>query len=914
MTPARARSTRRFVLPLLAAEAAAIAGAAIGFAACSADPTPGDSPPVWVELAGTQSTTHAVTAADSPEDETQVGLSAEAPGGEVAAGDSVSATLVDADDPAVRAAGLVLGPAYRLDSASGALPAGTRVTIRCEPNTRPLVAAAVLRLSRLVDGEWVALDDATWDAAACLAQGLTDEPGVFALVPVLPVDSVDEVAGTDFAVGSVTLHASQPLTASLAVAADGIRYWLKADGRARRAELTLTGLRPNGDVFVLDGSYDQKTQGVSDAEGRFTYTQALSDAWRMVWVQPVPSTIYLTATGSGCSSLGTWNQFTKTCTMNRIVTQGVQIDGSGVALNCANWWIVGNRSGVGVVVNASSAKAFNCRIQDFGVGLSVNSGKTGTVFGNLTVTSITDGVALGATGASLYASKIVSTRYGVTTSVAAKIYQNDISGATKHIYSTVAMNPDNGISPFKGNYWGRNCATAPSGPWYVAGQDSNRTDVVDRNPYGVSVEALSSSTPVGCAADADRDGHAITTYYGDDYCDAFDHGGLNTNNWTAAACAYGSTGCRDLDTDSRYVACDRYHTISGPDCSDTDTNNWTMCGTCVDADNDGWRVGCNRYQTISGPDCSDMDTNNWTMCSTCADGDGDGWWAECNRYTPPITGPDCAANASTCTNNCSADADVDAIPDCRDGCVDRDQDTWGLPGYAGVCSGAGCTSACAGGSPDCNDTASTCTSAASCTPDLDGDTIEDCRDGCVDLDQDSWGAPGYAGTCMGTACTSGCVGGSPDCNDGAPGCWMNCEWDADGDGWCRDDGGDCDYSVQWGPACHVGCVSLCFDEDGDGHGVPPSFSRCPDSSNWIANCAGDNCAAVPNPDQRDSNNDGEGDACDTNDDLDGDGYVAADDVDDADPASHPGAVELCDAKDNNGNSETDEGTGCEVCP
>lgn len=43
-------------------------------------------------------------------------------------------------------------------------------------------------------------------------------------------------------------------------------------------------------------------------------------------------------------------------------------------------------------------------------------------------------------------------------------------------------------------------------------------------------------------------------------------------------------------------------------------------------------------------------------------------------------------------------------------------------------------------------------------------------------------------------------------------------------------------------------------------------------------------------------------------DNDGDGYTnCQSDFDDSDPTSHPGAPELCDGKDNNGNVLVDEG-------
>ncbi len=49
-------------------------------------------------------------------------------------------------------------------------------------------------------------------------------------------------------------------------------------------------------------------------------------------------------------------------------------------------------------------------------------------------------------------------------------------------------------------------------------------------------------------------------------------------------------------------------------------------------------------------------------------------------------------------------------------------------------------------------------------------------------------------------------------------------------------------------------------------------------------------------------------------DNDGDGYNLMADLDDSNPAIHPGAKEICDRKDNNGNGKVDEGCSYRKCP
>ncbi|CAI2719261.1 MopE-related protein [Nitrospina watsonii] len=49
-------------------------------------------------------------------------------------------------------------------------------------------------------------------------------------------------------------------------------------------------------------------------------------------------------------------------------------------------------------------------------------------------------------------------------------------------------------------------------------------------------------------------------------------------------------------------------------------------------------------------------------------------------------------------------------------------------------------------------------------------------------------------------------------------------------------------------------------------------------------------------------------------DLDGDGYAVTADIDDENAATYPGAKEICDRVDNNGNGEIDEGCSYRKCP
>jgi hypothetical protein len=87
--------------------------------------------------------------------------------------------------------------------------------------------------------------------------------------------------------------------------------------------------------------------------------------------------------------------------------------------------------------------------------------------------------------------------------------------------------------------------------------------------------------------------------------------------------------------------------------------------------------------------------------------------------------------------------------------------------------------------------------------------------------------------------------------------------DADGDGYTRC-GGDCDDA---NPSVYPGALEICDGVDNDCDGQIDEGAAGVDSDGDGVHNACDNCPAVANPDQGDSNHDLVGDICDLNDGI-----------------------------------------------
>ncbi len=431
--------------------------------------------------------------------------------------------------------------------------------------------------------------------------------------------------------------------------------------------------------------------------------------------------------------------------------------------------------------------------------------------------------------------------------------------------------------------------------------------------YGHHIVARFARTDHMLADDEDLDG--VTVAQGD--CDD-----TNPNVW--ASCS----ACQDLDNDGYWVGCDSYATVSGPDCDDAHAACAYNC-TAEDRDGDGATVvpTCG-----TGADCNDDDPNVWlsASCSTCFDSDSDGFWVGCDAYVT-IAGPDCDDGDELVDDVCQPDQDGDGLSVIDGDCNDTNPNVWTSCGTC-VDSDAddhwvGCDVYRTISGPDCDDeTPSDNSECVNLDRDDDGTSIAD-----GDCNDESPYICPYCGESCATAYDDDCNG---LINEDDGNVWDGFIFFADKDGdtfgsgdafliRCSEDRPngfvlnslDCDDDFSaCGASCSPSRREKCDGYDNDCSGTPDDlFPAGTDDfdGDGYTDCT-DNCPSIANSSQADADADGVGDACEG--DIDGDGFVESDPVAAADANSYPGAVELCDGRDNDGDGLVDEGTGCARCP
>ena len=93
------------------------------------------------------------------------------------------------------------------------------------------------------------------------------------------------------------------------------------------AQIALSGFEPSTTYYKYQDDYHNLIKFTTDENGGYSYTQDLSES-HLVFIQPRKSTKFIKddSTGGDCSSIGNWDNATKTCILTTDVNETIQID------------------------------------------------------------------------------------------------------------------------------------------------------------------------------------------------------------------------------------------------------------------------------------------------------------------------------------------------------------------------------------------------------------------------------------------------------------------------------------------------------------------------------------------------------------------------------------------------------------
>ncbi|MEN8180266.1 MAG: NosD domain-containing protein, partial [Pseudomonadota bacterium] len=210
-----------------------------------------------------------------------------------------------------------------------------------------------------------------------------------------------------------------------------IHMGIAASAGATSTDITLGGLEASTSYWMYqDGSVDG-VEIASDANGSYSFTLDLTEA-RDIMIQPGQSTVYIyddgsSGTGYQCTSVGTWDATSKTCTLTQdvndsiyIYSTGVTLDGNDYQVNTPYWGSVqlqgSNHTVKNLTINGSVRNPTYCDLyggswcQPTGYGLYLRYTHSNTIT-NVTVINTYVGLYLYYSGKNTISKNIFS---GVT--------------------------------------------------------------------------------------------------------------------------------------------------------------------------------------------------------------------------------------------------------------------------------------------------------------------------------------------------------------------------------------------------------------------------------------------------------------------------------------------------------------------
>jgi parallel beta-helix repeat protein len=182
---------------------------------------------------------------------------------------------------------------------------------------------------------------------------------------------------------NVTLCSTEVVNVTLESVPRVVSLTIETVDGATSTDISLSGFVPgmayyrHQDGYLIESFF-------ADEGGGYSYAQDLSKPHHM-FIAEETSTKYIrdNPTGGDCTSFGTWDWPTKTCTLSGDVYETIQINSSGITLDGNGYSIIHGSGSYGIYVSGSASPTIkNVKVSGFSYGIYLYYASKGTLSGN----------------------------------------------------------------------------------------------------------------------------------------------------------------------------------------------------------------------------------------------------------------------------------------------------------------------------------------------------------------------------------------------------------------------------------------------------------------------------------------------------------------------------------------------------